>query len=153
MSFGLKSKHAGARSHGPAKRRPKSDVKAEINVTPLVDVVLVLLIIFMVVTPMLSRGVAVDLPVSKYHNKKNDDGLDLIVSISKAGEIYVGADAVPLARLTAKVEEELRKSPGKPIFLKGDARIKYGQARKVMEAINKGGTENIQLGTEDKKGN
>ncbi len=133
------------------RRRAKGAVKADINVTPLVDVVLVLLIIFMVVTPMLSRGVSVDLPHTSHHNKKNDDGKDIIVSITKAGEVYVNADQVPLPKLGVRIEDEVRKAPDKPIFLKGDGRINYGKARQVMEIINKAGIENIQLGTEEPK--
>ena len=71
--------------------------------TPLVDVVLVLLIIFMVVTPMIVRGVSVDLPVTSHHDRKNDDNKDLIVSINASGDVYVDADKVPLDRLTAAV--------------------------------------------------
>ena len=64
---------------------------ADINVTPLVDVVLVLLIIFMVVTPMIARGVPVDLPQTVNHSKKPDDGKDIIVSVTKEQAVYVGA--------------------------------------------------------------
>src|SRR4029079_10183436 len=69
---------ATARRGLATKPRPKGQVRAEINVTPLVDVVLVLLIIFMVITPMIVRGVSVDLPVTANHDRKNDDNKDLI---------------------------------------------------------------------------
>jgi len=126
-------------------------VRAEINVTPLVDVVLVLLIIFMVITPMIARGVAVELPVTAHHDKKADDNKDLIVSITAAGEIYLGADKIPIERLTTAVQEERRRTPEKGIFLKADHRARYGAARAAMEAIHRAGVEDVQLGTDDKK--
>jgi biopolymer transport protein TolR len=131
------------------KKRARGVIKADINVTPLVDVVLVLLIIFMVVTPMLSKGVNVDLPVTKHHDKRNDDNRDVVVAITHRGEIYVGGDRVPVERLGEIVAAERRRHPDKGIFLKGDARLGYGQARRVMEALHGAGIEQIQLGTEE----
>ena len=133
------------------KRHPKGRVRADINVTPLVDVVLVLLIIFMVVTPMIARGVSVQLPVTSHHDKKNDDNKDIIVSISQAGEVFINADKVPPGRLTAAIEAERRRTPDKGVFLKADTRIDYGQAREAMEAIHRAGVEDVQLGTDDKR--
>jgi biopolymer transport protein ExbD/biopolymer transport protein TolR len=134
-----------------SKRHAKGAVKAEINVTPLVDVVLVLLIIFMVITPMIARGVAVELPVTAHHDKKNDDNKDLIVSVTAAGEVYLNADKVAIDRLTTAVQEERRRNPDKGIFLKADHRARYGAARQTMEAIHRAGVEDIQIGTDDKK--
>jgi biopolymer transport protein TolR len=131
------------------KRHPKGMVKADINVTPLVDVVLVLLIIFMVITPMIVRGVSVDLPVTRHHDKKNDDNKDIIVSINRQGDLYVNADKVPFERLTAAIQEEKRRSAEKGVFLKADNRIDYGKARQAMEAIHNAGIEDVQLGTEE----
>jgi biopolymer transport protein TolR len=133
------------------KRRPKGAVKAEINVTPLVDVVLVLLIIFMVITPMIARGVAVELPITTHHDKKSDDNKDLIVSVTAGGDIYLGADKIALDRLTTAVAEERRRNPDKGIFLKADHRARYGAARATMEAIHRAGVEDIQIGTDEKR--
>ena len=133
------------------KRTPKGQVRAEINVTPLVDVVLVLLIIFMVITPMIVRGVSVDLPVTSHHDRKNDDNKDLIVSINASGDLYVNADTIAIEKLTASVQEERRRHPDKGVFLKADHRIKYGVARSAMEAIHRAGIEDVQLGTEEPK--
>jgi biopolymer transport protein TolR len=133
------------------KAHPKGQVRAEINVTPLVDVVLVLLIIFMVVTPMIVRGVSVELPITSHHDVKNDDNKDLVVSINASGDVYVNADKVPLDRLGAAVQEERRRYPDKGIFLKADHRIRYGTARATMEAIHRAGVEDVQLGTEEEK--
>ena len=80
--------------HGDHEDRAKPPIKADINVTPLVDVVLVLLIIFMVVTPLIASGVAVDLPRTAHHARKPDDGKDIIVSITKEEKVYVGRNLV-----------------------------------------------------------
>src|SRR5690606_24213890 len=105
--------------HDEARR---GSVKSDINVTPLVDVVLVLLIIFMVVTPMIASGVAVDLPQTQNHSRKPDDGTDIIVSVTRDKEIYVGASKVQRVEdLPRAVSEERRLHPDKTIFLKGDA--------------------------------
>ena len=126
---------------------------SDINVTPLIDVVLVLLIIFMVITPMLSRGVDVELPKAKHHESKQDTGEQVVVSIKDKGELYFEQGKVQdLKQLQQKVEEALRKSPGKPVFLKADQRIKYKVAREVMEMLNKAGAQSVALGTADDKG-
>jgi biopolymer transport protein TolR len=134
-----------------SKPHPKGRVKAEINVTPLVDVVLVLLIIFMVITPMIVRGVSVDLPVTAHHDHKNDDNKDIIVSINASGDVYLDADKVSSDKLTAAVDEERRRHPEKGVFLKADHRIRYGVARAAMEAIHRAGIEDVQIGTDEKK--
>ncbi len=140
-----------AAAHLAVKRHPKGQVRAEINVTPLVDVALVLLIIFMVVTPMIVRGVSVELPLTSHHDRKNDDNKDLIVSINASGDVYVNADKVPPGELTAAVAEERRRYPDKGVFVKADRRIRYGAARAVMESIHRAGVEDVQLGTEEQK--
>ena len=144
---------ATARQGLATKRRPKGQVRAEINVTPLVDVVLVLLIIFMVITPMIVRGASVDLPVTSHHDRKNDDNKDLIVSINSSGDVYVNADKVSIDKLTASVAEERRRYPDKGIYLKADHRLRYGTARAAMEAIHKAGVEDVQIGTDEQKPN
>jgi biopolymer transport protein ExbD len=133
------------------KKHAKGGVKAEINVTPLVDVVLVLLIIFMVITPMIARGVNVELPITAHHDKKNDDNKDLIVSVTAAGDVFLGADKIAVEKLTAAIQEERRRTPDKGIFLKADHRARYGVARSTMEAIHRAGVEDIQIGTDEKK--
>jgi len=140
---------SGPKGALPTKKRVGGAIRADINVTPLVDVVLVLLIIFMVVTPMLSKGVNVDLPLTEHHDKRNDDNRDVIVAITQRGEIYVGSDRVTLERVGEVVAVERRRHPDKGIFLKGDARLGYGRARRVMEALHASGVEQIELGTEE----
>jgi biopolymer transport protein TolR len=133
------------------KPRKKSAVVGDINVTPLVDVVLVLLIIFMVVTPMIASGVAVDLPKTVNHFKKPDDGKDIIISVTKEKAVYMMANAIKKDDLTRRIEEERRKHPEKTIFVKGDSRTTYGAVREVMELVHKAGIEDVMLGTEDVK--
>jgi biopolymer transport protein TolR len=134
-----------------SKKRPKGQVRAEINVTPLVDVVLVLLIIFMVITPMIVRGVSVDLPITSHHDRKHDDNKDIIVSINASGDVYLDADKIAVDKLTGAVEEERRRHPDKGVFLKADHRIHYGVARAAMEAIHQAGVEDVQIGTDEQK--
>jgi biopolymer transport protein TolR len=134
------------------KTRKKSAIVADINVTPLVDVVLVLLIIFMVVTPMIARGVPVDLPQTVNHSKKPDNGKDIIVSVTKEKDVYVTSNRVKnLNDLTKIVEEERRKFPEKTVYVKGDSRTTYGAVREVMEAIHKANIEDVYLGTDEVK--
>jgi biopolymer transport protein TolR len=134
------------------KTRKKSAIVADINVTPLVDVVLVLLIIFMVVTPMIARGVPVDLPQTMNHSKKPDNGKDIIVSVTKEKDVYVTSNRVKnLNDLTKIVEEERRKFPEKTVYVKGDSRTTYGAVREVMEAIHKANIEDVYLGTDEVK--
>jgi biopolymer transport protein TolR len=133
------------------KPRKKSAVVGDINVTPLVDVVLVLLIIFMVVTPMIASGVAVDLPKTVNHFRKPDDGKDIIISVTKEKAVYLMANAVKKDEITRRIEDERRKHPDKTIFVKGDSRTSYGAVREVMELVHKAGIEDVMLGTEEVK--
>jgi len=132
------------------QQRALPQVKSDINVTPLVDVVLVLLIIFMVVTPLIASGVAVDLPRTAHHARKPDDGKDIIISITQDKRLYVGAQRVArVQELGPAVRAERRKFPEKSIFLKGDARTPYGAVREAMDALHGAAIEDVTLGTEE----
>jgi biopolymer transport protein ExbD/biopolymer transport protein TolR len=133
------------------KKHPKGQVKGDINVTPLVDVVLVLLIIFMVVTPMISGGVQVDLPRTANHSKKPDDGKDMIISVTRGKQVYFAGRPMSVKDLARTIEEEKRRFPDKTIYVKGDSMATYGSVREVMEAVNKTGVEDVMLGTEEIK--
>jgi len=147
------------RSHGgwKGRRKPLRTVDPpmpDVNVTPLIDVVLVLLIIFMVVTPMLARGVAVDLPRTKFHEKKADTGEQIIVSIRADGKVFMDKqvfDPGSLDRFTAALAEVIRRNPSREVFVKGDYRIKYRTAREVLEAVHRAGAVGAGLGTEEEK--
>lgn len=131
---------------------PKPEIRADINVTPLVDVVLVLLIIFMVVTPLIASGVAVDLPRTVHHARKPDDGKDLIISVTVDKRMFVGSTPVAsVQELARAVAAERRRVPGKGIFLKADARAPYGTVREVMETLHQADIQDIVLGTEEQE--
>jgi biopolymer transport protein ExbD len=125
-------------------------VRSDINVTPLVDVVLVLLIIFMVVTPLIASGVTVDLPRTVHHSRKPDDGKDIIISVTKEKLIYVGGARVDrIEALPAAVLAEKRKFPDKSLFIKGDERVSYGAVREVMQVLHAAQLDEVVLGTEE----
>ena len=133
-------------------------LNAEINVTPLVDVMLVLLIIFMVVTPMLQRGKAVMLPRVSEPEKQSDDGTDLVVSVEylRRGaafdtNLYLGRNLVDRNALRTRLQDELRKDPARQIYLKGDQRLNYGEVREVMEICHQAGFQQVKLATEEQK--
>ena len=135
------------------------EVKGDINVTPLVDVSLVLLIIFMVVTPMLQSGVDVLLPSGPHAEKKPGKEGDLIISIKQDGTVFVGQDWIPDRNLVQYLQAEHQKNPARAVMLKADKRINYGKVRQVMKAANDADftgiailTENQQAGAQIAKG-
>jgi len=125
------------------------NTKNEINVTPLVDVVLVLLIIFMVVTPMLHRGVHVQLPETKNHEKKQDTGEQLVVTIRGDGAVFIETDKVGTDQLIDRVKHELKKS--RPVHVRADKLVQYKVVREVLEKIHDAGAQNVGMGTEEQK--
>ena len=123
--------------------------RSEINVTPLVDVVLVLLIIFMVVTPMLHRGVKIDLPETAHHQKHQDSGEQLVVSVRGDG-VYIETDKLEGERLSARLRQEL-KTTSRPVHIRADRSLSYGAVRKVLEEVHAAGAVTVGLGTEEHK--
>jgi biopolymer transport protein ExbD len=136
---------------GHGSQLSKAPMKTEINVTPLVDVVLVLLIIFMVVTPMLSRGVKVDLPETIHHEKKQDTGEQIVVSIAADGTVFVGSDPGKGEQIVTLVHKAMGTNMGREVHVKGDKSLEYGQVREVLELIHEAGASKVALGTEEKK--
>jgi len=128
----------------------KGGAMADINVTPLVDVVLVLLIIFMVVTPMLSSGVDVKLPAMKTAEEEKDLGQHLVISVRDDGVVFVDRDEVKLDDIAGVVNAE-RKN--RPLLLKGDQRVTYKQVRDVLDKIHADvpATDTILLAAEKEK--
>jgi biopolymer transport protein ExbD len=126
-------------------------VKAEINITPLVDVVLVLLIIFMVVTPMLQRGKDVHLPQVKKPDAENKEGDPLILSVTSDKKIFLERDPFDEEGLGAELRTMFAREPNRKILLKGDERLAYGDIRKVMEVARKAGAKAVSLGVEERK--
>jgi len=125
-------------------------VRNEINVTPLVDVVLVLLIIFMVITPMLQRGKDVNLPMaSKVDEEKKSD--PLVLSVTQDGKMWVESTQVEENAIESKVAEALRREPGKKVLLKGDDHLTVGDVRKVMQHARLAGARGVALAVQEKK--
>ena len=138
---------------GLAKRDEGSKVNSNINVTPMVDVMLVLLIIFMVITPMLQKGVSVDMarvnsPVPMPDADKEDA---LLISIMRDGKIYFGSDRVEADQLTQKVKDRLANKVDKRVFIKSDARARYGNVVEVVDNVRSAGVDDVGLLTEQKK--
>ncbi|HEX9161147.1 MAG TPA: biopolymer transporter ExbD [Thermoanaerobaculia bacterium] len=127
------------------------EVKGDINVTPLVDVCLVLLIIFMVVTPMLQQGVDVLLPAGPHAEKKPGKEGDLIISIKQDGTVFVGQDWIPDRNLVSYLQAEHQKNPSRAVMLKADKRISYGKVRQVMKAANDADFTGIAILTENQQ--
>ncbi|MFL5352709.1 ExbD/TolR family protein [Archangium sp.] len=136
-------------SVGGSQGGPKSDI----NVTPLVDVVLVLLIIFMVITPMLQRGKSVTLPkAAKVEDeKKGTDPDPVILSVTADKKMFVEQDEFDAAALEAKLKDTLAYLPNKKLLLKGDSTLSVGDVRQVMEITRKAKAKKVFLGVEEQK--
>jgi TolR protein len=120
---------------------------AEINVTPLVDVVLVLLIIFMVTAPLMQRGIDVDLPRTVSQTAKQEDRI--IVSVGKDGKIFIGDVQIPLEDLSDQIVKRVAGQENKKaIFLRGDKNLRYEVIMQVMDEMKRSGVPTIGLVTE-----
>lgn len=128
-------------------KRNRRQLASEINVTPLVDVMLVLLIIFMVCSPMLIAGVQVDLPKTKASSLSGQDE-PISISIDKYGNVYIQESKVKINELGAKLSAVLREKKDTRIFVRGDRKIDYGKVMEVFGAIKSGGFSNVALVTE-----
>jgi|SRR5688572_12564082 len=128
----------------------RGEVTAEINVTPMADVMLVLLIIFMVVTPMLQKGVNVDM--AKTHNPSEMTEADkedsVLIAVARDGKFYLNQDRINIDDLTARVTDLLADRLDKTIFVKGDFRAKYGDVVQVVDNLRAAGVDQIGLLTE-----
>jgi biopolymer transport protein TolR len=130
----------------------KGSLKADINVTPLVDVMLVLLIIMMLIAPMLQQGVAVTLPEAGNTAEKPDTQDQTVVAIDSRGHFYVNALPVANEDLIPRVQRALEDKKEKLVYLKGDKDAKYEAIMNAMDAFRKAQIENIALITERKQG-
>ncbi len=124
---------------------------AEINVTPLVDVMLVLLIIFMVTAPLMTSGVTVDLPKTNA-TPLNNDSQPLTVSINAAGKVYLQDEEVPLDQVVGKLQAIANNNPDRRIFVRGDKDLAYGRIMEVMGTITQGGFTKVALLAEQRGG-
>ena len=120
------------------------------NVIPMADIMLVLLIIFMVVTPMLSKGLSVEL--AKVNNPADMPDADkddaVIVGISEAGDVYLGSSKSDISQIADQVRDRLSNKLDKTVFVKSDGRAKYGDVVKVVDEIRSAGVDNVGLETE-----
>ena len=136
-----------------AKRNEGANVNSDINVTPMVDVMLVLLIIFMVITPMLQKGISVDM--AKVNNPTPMQDADkedaLLVSVMRDGTVYFGADKTLPDALTSKVKDRLTNRTNKEVYVKADARAHYGNVVQVVDAVRAAGVDDLGLLTEQRK--
>jgi biopolymer transport protein ExbD len=139
--------------------KPKAgEVMSNINIIPMADIMLVLLIIFMVVTPMLQKNVSVDrAPVDKPHEMQAADKEDaVVVSITRDGTIYLGSVKIDKSQLTTQIKEKLAKASDKTVFINTDRRVKYGLVVAVVDEIRAAGVDQLGLLTEktqtEKKG-
>jgi len=119
---------------------------AEINVTPFVDVVLVLLIIFMLTAPILESGIEVDLP--KTHTVKTISDEKVVVTIDKGQNVYVGNDPVNIHRIGSYVLDHLKGAGETPVFIRCDQKVPFGAFATVVDALRQASLTNINVVTE-----
>ncbi|HSO73528.1 MAG TPA: biopolymer transporter ExbD [Blastocatellia bacterium] len=133
----------------------ESGFVADINVTPMVDVMLVLLIIFMVVAPLLQSGVSVTLPQSKYPDPDPNIIKDTsaVIAIPNNGEYYIGRDKITLADIPQQVKKILKDKPApeQVVYVKSSTGVKYGEVVLVIDAIREAGFDRIGLVAEKEK--
>ncbi len=130
----------------------KGSVIADINVTPMADIMIVLLIIFMVITPMLQKGVDVKLPLAGNTKERKEEAKTITVAIKKDSVTYLGSKVVPLLELAPKIKEDLENLPEgqKMVYLKADSELLYSEVMKVMDVCREAGVEEIALIAERK---
>jgi len=136
-----------------ATHKGKRLLMGEINVVPYIDVMLVLLIIFMVITPMLQKGVSVDLakvnsPTSMPDADKEDA---LLVAVQRDGKVFFGTEVIDVNQLTDKIKDRLANRTDKRVFLKADARAKFGAVVEVVDNVRAAGVDQLGLLTDQKK--
>jgi len=135
-------------------RNEGSRVNSNINVTPMVDVMLVLLIIFMVITPMLQNKVSVDM--AKVDNPTNMPDADkedaIVVAITRDGGVFLGQNKVAVSELGGLVRDKLADKPGKTIFVRADARAQFRAVEDAIDAVRTAGVDDVGLLTQKREG-
>ncbi len=135
-----------------AKRGSGGTQSADINVVPLIDVVLVLLIIFMVVTPMLSKGIEVKLPPAENVVEKDERSTeDLIIGVKADGSYWLDKDQLTEPELGTALADVYRVTPFRPVLVKGDERVTFGEVRKVVILAQEAKFKVVNIATESKK--
>jgi biopolymer transport protein TolR len=135
---------------GSSKWDKDTEPMGEINVTPLVDVMLVLLIIFMVTAPLLTQGVDVDLP--KASSPPMQQNIEpLVVSIDRKGDIFLQKSKIKLDQLAPRIKAIREQKKDLPVFIRGDAKTPYEYVARVMSALSVAGIEKVGLVTEPRR--
>ena len=129
----------------------EDEVSSEPNVVPLCDVLLVLLIIFMVVTPLIQKGVDVRLPVA-LNTINMPENPEVVLSIRKDGKMYIGKDQITLDNLQTMIEEAFMTASDKRLYLRADGELEYGNIVDVVEILKAAGVEIVGIITEIKTG-
>ena len=129
----------------------KSGVRSDINITPLVDVVLVLLIIFMVITPMLQRGKSVELPKAR-HAVAGQGAEPAFISVTKTGEVFVEQEKTPATQEQVVTAMREAAEAGKRVMIKADTDADYGKVRPVLDWASKAKLKGVSLAAEELKG-
>jgi biopolymer transport protein ExbD/biopolymer transport protein TolR len=133
-----------------AKKWTLAPTMADINVTPMVDVMLVMLIIFMVITPMLSHGVSVDLaetrnPIGMANAEKEDA---IVVAVTRDGKLFLGTTQVPADQVAPKVRDQLTNRLDKTTYVKADKRARYASVVEVVDNLRSAGVDQLGLLTD-----
>jgi biopolymer transport protein TolR len=129
----------------------KGGVKSDINVTPLVDVMLVLLIIMMLVAPLMQQGVPVKLPVASNYVDKPETNNQTVIAIAANKTLYLNAKFITTDELGKKVEEALKDKTEKIVLIKADQEVDYSAVMAAMDQLHQAGIEDIGLVTDQKK--
>jgi biopolymer transport protein TolR len=136
-----------------SRNKNRRRLMSEINVVPYIDVMLVLLIIFMVTAPILTQGVNVELPQAEAESLSNEADEPLLVTVDKAGEMYIGIgeeneQPVDGDTLVERVQAALKQKPKTPVMVRGDKGVPYGRVVEVMVLLQAGGAPSVGLVTE-----
>jgi biopolymer transport protein ExbD/biopolymer transport protein TolR len=136
-----------------SQRNEGKKVNSNINVTPMVDVMLVLLIIFMVITPMVQNKVAIDLPKTLTPEVMPDADKEdsIVIAVTRDGHTYLGAEQIALDDIGTKVTDKLANKTSKEVYLRADARAPYGKVMDAIDAIRTAGVEQLGLLTDKKQ--
>jgi len=131
--------------------KPKApEVTSDINVVPMADIMLVLLIIFMVVTPMLQKGFSVDMAKAELARDMPDADKEdaIVIAVSRDGKIYLGSEQIDLENLKNDIQDTLAARIDKTVYIKSDARAKYGKVTAVVDEVRTAGVDQIGLLTD-----